>query len=132
MQEIGAVPGVALNSEKWVLNDIYSDPQRNAVRCANRSSIKQQNALNGSGYRYIYPSIPTAKSLWLVACALAVMYEMDCGMQEEGIAEEALAAAQNKARNGLLDFSRAVAEDLSIRFTRNARDWMASRWKGVV
>eukprot|EP00434_Breviolum_minutum_P027368 symbB.v1.2.024197.t2/scaffold2271.1/size83755/5 len=31
-----------------------------------------------------------------MACALAVMYEMDCGMQEEGIAEEALAAAQNK------------------------------------
>lgn len=53
-----------------------------------------------------------------MACALAVMYEMDCGMQEEGIAEEALAAAQNKARNGLRDFSRAVAEDLSIRFTR--------------
>lgn len=68
-----------------------------------------------------------------MACALAVMYEMDCGMQEEGIAEEALAAAQNKARNGLRDFSRAVAEDLSIRFTlKCSRDWMASRWKGVV
>lgn len=80
----------------WVLNNIHSDPQRNAVWCASRSSIKQQIALNGFGYRYILPY-----SKITMACALAVMYEMDCGMQEEGIAEEALAAAQNKARNGL-------------------------------
>lgn len=43
------------------------NPQRNAVRCAKRSSIKQQIALNGSGYRYILQFLQQNHyGLWLV------------------------------------------------------------------